>query len=447
LPEPVDLLVRGGIVVTVDPDDRIFAGDVAVVDGRIAAVGAELDVIPARVLDASGAAVIPGLCNAHMHETLERGVFEDLPFMEWLEVYALPKDRAYQPRHMRAAALLNQAEMIAGGTTSFIDIFRHPAEAAAVAETSGLRATFSPQVIDDPVGAGESLADAEAFVAAWHDRADGRIRAWFGPHALYSCRPATFERMRERADALGVGIHTHLAESRAERRLVAERTGGLTPLQWLDRLVGLGPGRLAAHCVELTAGDIERLAASGAGVAHCPTSNAKLGNGTAPVVELLAAGANLGLGTDSNMTNNNLDLFEEMRMAALVQKQRRADPTVLPSATALRLATLGSAGALGLAELVGSLEVGKAADLAVVDLNRPHTRPLVRRGRTNAVEHLVWSCSAADVRHTVVAGAVLMEDRRLLTIDLAEALELADVEELHLLDAAGVLERRFPERP
>jgi 5-methylthioadenosine/S-adenosylhomocysteine deaminase len=147
------------------------------------------------------------------------------------------------------------------------------------------------------------------------------------------------------------------------------------------------------------------------------------------------------------MTNNNLDLFEEMRMAALVQKQRTPDPTVVPSAAALRLATIGGAGALGLADEVGSIEVGKAADLAVVDLGRPHTRPLVRQGRGNVVEHLVWSCNAGDVRHTVVAGEVLMEDRRLLTIDLAETLDLADAEELHLLASAGVLDRRFPEDP
>ena len=199
----MDLLVRGGTVVTVDPDDRILRADIAVASGRIVAIGADLDVAATRVLDAAGAVVIPGLCNAHMHETLERGVFEDLPFVEWLEDYALPKDRAYEPRHIRAAALLNQAEMIAGGTTSFIDIFRHPVEAATVAERSGLRATFSPQVIDDPVGVGETLADNEAFVAEWCSRPGGRIRAWFGPHSLYSCRPATFERMRERADALG----------------------------------------------------------------------------------------------------------------------------------------------------------------------------------------------------------------------------------------------------
>ncbi|MFT3852642.1 MAG: amidohydrolase [Ilumatobacteraceae bacterium] len=441
-PTPVDLLVRGGTVVTVDADDRVLDGDVAVRDGRIVAIGPSLAVEATTVLDARDAAVIPGLVNAHMHETLDRGVFEDLPFTTWLYDFALPKDRAYEPWHMHAAALLNQAEMLLGGTTACIDIFRHPHQAAEVALRSGMRITFSPQVVDDPAGPGESLETNVAFIEAWRDRSP-RIRTWFGPHGLYSCLPATYERMRELAGVYGVGIHTHLAESADETTVIAERTGGLTPTQYLDRLIGLGPDVLAAHCVELTEGDRELLTERRVGIAHNPTSNAKLGNGIAPVVELLAAGALVGLGTDSNMTNNNLDMFEEMRMAALCQKQAHRDPAVLPSADVLRMATMGSAAALGLAGEIGSIEVGKAADLAVVDLRRAHARPLIRRARTNVVEHLVWSCSAADVRHTIVGGDVLVEDGRLTTLDLDEAIDAADSAAVHLLEAAGVLEARF----
>jgi 5-methylthioadenosine/S-adenosylhomocysteine deaminase len=270
------------------------------------------------------------------------------------------------------------------------------------------------------------------------------IRTWFGPHGLYSCLPETYAAMREHADRLGVGIHTHLAESRDETGIVAARSGGLTPVQWLDRLIGLGPDVVAAHCIELSDDDLARLADSGTGIAHCPTSNAKLGNGVARVLDLMAAGANLGLGTDSNMTNNNLDMFEEMRMAALVQKQRHADPTVMPSATVMRMATMGSAQVLGLADEVGSIEIGKAADLIVVDLRAAHAHPVLRGSRaTNVVEQLVWSCAAADVRHTMVAGRVLMQDRRLLTLDVEEMASLADSEAEHLLISAGVFERRF----
>lgn len=447
----VDLVLRGGTVVTVDRNDTVVRADLAVSDGRIVAIAPDLRVAASRVLDATDAAIIPGFVNAHMHETLDRGVFEDLPFVEWLEEYALPKDMAYQPRHMRAAALLNQAEMIAGGTTSFIDIFRHPHEVAVVAETSGLRATISPQIIDHPAGAGESVDAALGFVEYWSQRLPDRIRPWFGPHSLYSVEPDTFRAIRELARVHVAGVHTHLAESRAEAGMIAAASGGLEPTRWLDELIGLGPDVVVAHCIEISPDDIALLAERRVGIAHCPTSNAKLGNGIAPIPELLAAGAVVGLGTDSNMTNNDLDMFEEMRLAALIQKQRLADPAVMTSAEVLRLATLGSAQVLGLADHVGSLEVGKRADLAVVDLRGPHARPVLRRtdpyARTNVVEQLVWASSARDVRHTVVDGRVLMEDRRLLTLDVAEIVDLADRELAHLLEAAGVLEKRFgPDR-
>lgn len=437
----VDLLVRGGTVVTVDADDRVLENaDVAVREGTIVAIGPRLDVVADRVVEAGGGVVIPGFVNAHMHECLERGVFEDLPFMTWLEDFALPKDRAYEPRHMRASALMNQAEMIRNGTTTFIDIFRHPGEAATVAEQCGLRGTFSPQVIESDPAAGESLRTNEAFVDAWHDR-HPRIRAWFGPHSLYTVGAATYERVRELADHYGVGIHTHLAESRAETTIVAELTGGLSPAQWLDRLVGLGPDVVCAHCVELSDDDLALVASSQTGVAHCPTSNAKLGNGVARVSALLAAGAVVGLGTDSVMTNNNLDPFEEMRMAALVAKQASADPTVLPSRDVLRMATMGSARALGLAADVGSLEIGKKADIVVVDMTRPHAWPLFRENGGNVVEQLVWSCNGADVRATICDGTLLYENDELLTLDLEEIGELVESEARHLLAKAGVLNK------
>jgi 5-methylthioadenosine/S-adenosylhomocysteine deaminase len=439
----IDLVIRGGTVVTVDADDRVLVADIAIGGGRIVAVGPDIEAHGLPTLDASNAAVMPGFVNAHMHETLDRGIFEDLPFTEWLNDFALPKDCAYEPRHIRAAALMNQAEMIAGGTTSCIDIFRHPGAAAAVALQSGMRITFSPQVVDDPLGPGETLETNLAFIEEWHGRSP-LIRTWFGPHGLYSCLPETYAAMREHADRLGVGIHTHLAESRDETPIVAARSGGLTPVQYLDRLIGLGPDVVAAHCVELNDDDLARLVESRTGIAHCPTSNAKIGNGVARLVEMIATGARVGLGTDSNMTNNNLDMFEEMRMAALVQKQLHADPTVMKSSEMLRLATMGSAAVLGLDDEVGSIEVGKAADLIVVDLHSAHTHPLLRGTRaTNVVEHLVWSCAAADVRHTMVDGRVLMRDRQLLTIDVEEMASLADSEAEHLLRSAGVFDDRF----
>ncbi len=267
------------------------------------------------MIDASGCAVIPGFVNAHTHELLEQGVFEDMSFFTWLEDFftwledfAFPKDMAYEPRHQRAGALLCQAEMIANGTTCFIDIFRFPGEAAAVAVQSGLRATISPLTVETPAGAGETLETSEAFIDAWHGR-HPRVRAWFGPHSLYTVSATTFVAMRERADELSVGIHTHLAESAGETEIVAELSGGLTPAAWLHRLIGLGPDAVAAHCVELSDDDIRLVAETGLGLAHCPTSNMKLGNGAARVVELL---------DDSALTT--LDLAE---IAQLVPREAR----------------------------------------------------------------------------------------------------------------------------
>lgn len=438
-----DLLITGGYVVTVDDEGSSFFGDVAITGRDIVAVGPQLDFLATNTIDATGCAVVPGFVNAHMHETLDRGVFEDLPFTKWLNDFALPKDTAHIPEHIRVSALLNQTEMIRNGTTTFIDIFRFPDQAAAVAEQSGLRAIFSPQLIDDPVGPGESLASTLAFMERWHGRVPGRIATWFGPHAMYSCSVDTLREIRTHADRMGVGIHIHLAETPFEVSWVAERSGGKSPTEYLDELIGLGPDVLAAHCIELTDTDIARIAQAGVGVGHCPTSNAKLGNGVARVVEMRERGVRIGLGTDSNMTNNNLDMIEEMRMASLVQKQRLRDPAVMSSFETLRLATRGSAEALGMDTEIGSLESGKRADVAIIDLGAAHMRPIVEYGRTNIVEQVVWSACGTDVRDTIVDGRVLMRNREVLSLQTGDLKEVADAQLLDLLTRAGVLEKRF----
>jgi len=438
-----DLLITGGYVVTVDDEGSSFFGDVAITGRDIVAVGPQLDFLATNTIDATGCAVVPGFVNAHMHETLDRGVFEDLPFTKWLNDFALPKDTAHIPEHIRVSALLNQTEMIRNGTTTFIDIFRFPDQAAAVAEQSGLRAIFSPQLIDDPVGPGESLASTLAFMERWHGRVPGRIATWFGPHAMYSCSVDTLREIRTHADRMGVGIHIHLAETPFEVSWVAERSGGKSPTEYLDELIGLGPDVLAAHCIELTDTDIARIAQAGVGVGHCPTSNAKLGNGVARVVEMRERGVRVGLGTDSNMTNNNLDMIEEMRMASLVQKQRLRDPAVMSSFETLRLATRGSAEALGMDTEIGSLESGKRADVAIIDLGAAHMRPIVEYGRTNIVEQVVWSACGTDVRDTIVDGRVLMRNREVLSLQTGDLKEVADAQLLDLLTRAGVLEKRF----
>lgn len=434
----VDLVVRGGIVLPMD-DRTAFQADVAVQDGKIIDLGASrLNYDGVEEIDASGCVVLPGLVNAHMHECMERGWFEDLAFDVWLNDHAQPKDRAYTAGDQRAAALLNQAEMIASGVTTFVDMFRFPGEAASVVQESGLRAVIAPQLIDTASGVGETLEASLAFVEEWHGACDGRLAAWFGPHAPYSCSEATLAAVGEAARARGVGIATHLAESPWEDQTIRERTG-LSPTAYVDRILGLGSDVLVAHAVHVDPTDVELLAERDVSVAHCPTSNMKLGNGIAPVTALLAAGIRVGLGTDSIMTNNNLDLFEEMRQAALVAKLREADPAALPAWTVLEMATVGGARALGLDDVIGTLEVGKRADLILVDLDRPHLWPLHRSEHSfgNLVEQLVYAARAGDVTGTVVDGKVLMDHGQIRTLDLSEVRSIVERQAGDLLRRAG----------
>jgi 5-methylthioadenosine/S-adenosylhomocysteine deaminase len=419
--ERVDLLLRGATVLTLDDENTCYDGDIAVRDGVIVALGNELMLDAAEVVDLRGQVVMPGFVNAHTHECMERGWFEDLGFFEWLYDYAQPKDLAYAAEHQHAAALLTQLELIKSGFTSFIDMFRFPKVAAEVAAQSGLRATFAPQLVESPVGVGESLETSLAFLEAVEAAPNPLIRAWLGPHALYSVSPKTIQATAELARSHGVGLHTHLAESRDEAtNIVAQQ--GMTPTAYLHELIGLGPDILLAHAVELTTEDIALIADTGAAVAHCPTSNLKLGNGIAPVLELLEARVRVGLGTDSMMTNNVLDPFAEMRMSALVAKFRSKDPAALPAGRVLSLATRGSAEALGLADEVSQIKVGMRADVIAVDLNAPHLWPLLDSPgyAGNLVEQLVYAARASDVTLTMVDGQILMRDRQVRTLDEAQ---------------------------
>ncbi len=412
-----DLVIRHGQVITLDPQgSRYPDADVAVRDGAIVAIAPSVAGLGATEIDARGNAVLPGLIDCHMHETLLRGFCEDLPLMRWLQEVCLPFDRAFQPEHQRAAALMSQLEMIRGGITTFIDIYRYPGEAAAVAEQSGLRAIFSPQIIDNPPGAGETLASNLAFIREWKDRVPNRIFTWFGPHAPYSVAPETYQKIARYADEFDVGIHTHLAETSDEVDSFRSRTGQ-TPVEYLAGLGVLSRRLVIAHGVHLTDGDIALLARHDVAVAHNPSSNMKLASGVARIPDLIKAGIRVGLGTDSNLSNNNLDMFEEMRLAAMLQKLTRRDATSMPCEQVLRLATSDAAACLGL-DRVGSLQIGHRADIIVVDLHAPHMWPTILEPQSNTVEQIVYSASAGDVLTTIVDGAVLMQARRVLTLDM-----------------------------
>jgi 5-methylthioadenosine/S-adenosylhomocysteine deaminase len=429
-PAAVDLIVQNGTVVTVDGGRRVIAdGAVAIRDGRIVAVGARAEVRPGHTaretLDAGGGLVLPGLVNAHTHAAmvLFRGVADDLRLMDWLQKYIFPAEKAnVTADFVKAGTLLAALEMIRSGTTTFVDMYYFEDQVAEACDQAGLRCVAGETLIEFPAPDNatipQALAYAERFLKRWTGHA--RVAPAVAPHSTYLASPDTLRAARVLADRHGAPLLIHLSESPDEQRQVQERYG-TSPTRHLAALGFLRRGVVGAHGIYLTPEDRALLRDAEAGVAHCPQSNMKLSSGTAPVRDMLQERARLGLGTDGAASNNDLDMFEEMLTAALLAKHATGDPTAAPAAAVLEMATLGGARALGREEDMGSLEVGKRADLIVVGLGEPRLHPLY-----DAVSHLVYAAKGADVRHAVVEGRVIMRDRRVLTLDAAAVIAEAE---------------------
>ena len=373
------VLIKGGTVVTMDAAETVVAGDVFVRGGRVEAVGDAPSASADVTIDARGCAVLPGFVQTHVHlcQTLFRGAADDLPLLDWLKRRVWPMEAAHDADSLRASARLGVAEMIRGGTTCALtmETVRHTEEVFRVVEESGFRATVGKCMMDKgeevPAGlreeAEDSVRESLALLERWHGRAGGRVRYCFAPRFAVSCTRGLLERVAVLARERGVMIHTHASENRSEIELV-ERETGLGNVEYLDALGVSGPHVLLAHCVHVGADEMRLLASKGTHVAHCPSSNMKLGSGVAPVTEMLEGGVSVSLGADGAPCNNRLDMFTEMRTAALLQKvSRGAD--ALPAARVLRMATRGGARALGLEGEVGSLEVGKRGDVVLLDGN------------------------------------------------------------------------------
>jgi 5-methylthioadenosine/S-adenosylhomocysteine deaminase len=436
--ELADLVIRNGLIVTQDQEHHIlYDTDIAVRSGKIIDIGKNLIYQADYQIDGMQKAILPGLVDAHMHETLTRGLCEDLPLDRWLEEICFPIDRCHEYEFMYAAALMNQLEMIRGGITTFIDIYRFPDACAKVALRSGLRGIFVPQIIISPSDVGESIESAERFVSEWKGRSP-LITPGFGPHAPYSLPVEGYLELAELAEKYDVPLHSHLSETRWEVDVIKERYG-CTSTEMLQRAGALSPRLSVAHGVHLTDGDVDLLVKHGVGLAYNPSSNMKLASGIARIPEYLMAGLMVGLGTDSNLSNNNLDMFEEMRLGAMLQKIGRGDATALPVQSVLDMATRSSASVLGIEQKVGSLEIGKQADIILLDLNQPHFWPTIKGRYENIEEQIVYSANAGDVTHTIVAGKVLMANRKVLTLDFDEAFKAVQVASASLMKQAGLL--------
>ena len=426
-----------------DPRDAIVRGDLLIENDRIASVdakGAHAD----TVVDATDCAVLPGFIQTHIHlcQTLFRGSADDLALIDWLKKRVWPMEAAHSARSIAASARLGIAELIKGGTTCALtmETVNHTSEVFRVVQESGFRATVGKCMMDkgDEVPEGlredtdDSIQESLALLEQWHDKGNGRLRYCFAPRFAVSCTRELLEQVGRLARERGVMIHTHASENLTECHIVETETG-LRNVAYLDQVGLTGPHVALAHCVHLSDGEIETLRKTKTNVVHCPSSNLKLGSGIAPIARLLEKGVSLSLGSDGAACNNRLDMFTEMRTAALLQKALHG-PEVLPAKRTLRMATIDGARALGLDAEIGSIEAGKKADLAVISLAGLHTSPTP----DDVVSSILYSAQAADVQTVVIDGRIVMDDRRLRTLDEAAVIAQANTETAGLLSRAGL---------
>jgi 5-methylthioadenosine/S-adenosylhomocysteine deaminase len=420
--DAIDLIIAGDHIVTMGSDRTIIAnGAVAVDEGVIIAIGSKADIeaeyTARQTLAGDKRVVMPGLVNGHGHAamTLLRGVADDLALMDWLNNYIFPSEVEFvDSEFVRIGTELACWEMIRGGTTTFVDMYYFPDTIAEVVVDCGMRAMIATTVIDqrspDAEGATDSIARGSAFIDRWKGR-NSRITPMFGPHANYTLNAEQLTATRAAAMELGVPISIHMSESPFELQY-SQDTFGMTSIEMYESIGFFEGPTIAAHVVWPTAAEIPILVRRKVGVIHNPTSNMKIASGISPVAEMLAAGVRVGLGTDGAASNNDLDMWEEMRLAAFLQKVDRMDPEVLPADTVLSMATTGGATAIGLGDSIGSLEVGKRADIIQVAFDDVHHVPTY-----NVVSHLVYVTDEQDVASVIVDGQVLMLEGEILTID------------------------------
>ncbi|MGH9141995.1 MAG: 5'-deoxyadenosine deaminase [Vicinamibacterales bacterium] len=440
----MSLLIRGGTVVTLNDRWDVVEGDVSIADGRIAAIGPNLSGSHDRTIEARGGYILPGLIQTHVHlcQTLFRGYADDLALMEWLRSRVWPMEAAHTPESLRAATRLATTELLCSGTTAVLTMETvHDTDAVfeAVAE-SGLRATIGKCMMDSdaevPARLREetqrSIDESLAIRARWDGAANGRLHAAFAPRFAVSCSRQLLEAVASLSDQYRALVHTHAAESRDEIAIVQKTTGARSNIDYLASVQLASPHLCAAHCIWVDERDQQVLADHDIKVMHCPGSNLKLGSGVAPVAEMRARGITVSLGADGAACNNRLDMFEEMRLAAVLQAMRKA-PGVLPARDVVWMATRAGARTLGLEHEIGSLETGKRGDIIVVDRDRPHLSP-----GPDPYSTLVYAVRGSDVRTTIVDGEVLVDEFMPVRVDRVEVASEARASARRLATRAGL---------
>jgi 5-methylthioadenosine/S-adenosylhomocysteine deaminase len=428
------LKIKQGTIVTMNKKREIFTGDIYIEDGRISEVSSEIQRRADEEIYAKGKVVIPGLIQTHIHltQTLFRGMADDMELLDWLRKRIWPLEGNHTVETNYVSAKLGIVELIKGGTTSIIDMetVNHTEGALAAIEESGFRAVIGKCMMDYGEGVPDSLMEdtqtsideSVRLLKKWHGRGKGRIIYAFAPRFVVSCSEKLLVKVRDLAKEYGVMIHTHASENRGEIELV-QSDRGMRNVVYLHKLGMTGENLILAHCIWLDDEEMKILADTGTKISHCPNSNLKLASGIAKIPELLDMGADVSIGADGAPCNNNLDMFREMRSAALIQKARLLNPTTMPAERVFEMATLGGAKAMGMEKKLGSLEQGKKADIAIINLRTIHNSPC---GEDNIIPQLVYSASANDVETTIIDGEIVMKDRKMTAINERNIIEEAN---------------------
>jgi 5-methylthioadenosine/S-adenosylhomocysteine deaminase len=431
---PIDILIKGGRLLTLAGAEEIVEAPlIGIRDGRILFIAAAHDPLtslyaPREVIDATGCLIMPGLINTHTHVPMVcfRGLADDLPLMDWLRDHIFPAEMKYVSREMvSAGALLGIAEMILSGTTTFCDGYFHAGAIARAALATGMRCVAGMGILDadidrvDDADVAGHVAAAERYLEKWAEEKPLITPALFC-HSPYTCSPRTIRAIKDVARRHNALFLIHLSETSEERLIISKRYG-TAPVFYLEALGVLDAMTVAVHCNWLDGEEIACLAKNQVKVSHNPQSNMKLATGVGPVPALLAAGVTVGLGTDGCASNNDHDMFGEMDSAAKLHKVFHNDPRVLSAAAVVRMATADGAKVLGLEGTTGVIAVGKEADIILVDLGQPHLTPMY-----NPYSQLVYAARGADVRTSIIAGKVVMKDRRLRTLDVEAAMDAVE---------------------
>jgi cytosine/adenosine deaminase-related metal-dependent hydrolase len=455
--KPPSVLIEDGIIVTMDPRLKVIKeGSVLVEDGRIAEIGMS-DAIPEGHkadlrISARGMAVTPGLIDTHVHlaQSLLRGCADDLSLVDWLRRRVWPLQGSFTEADGRVSAELSMLEMLRSGTTSFVGVdvvsrYGFDGIAESVAD-AGMRGALAKTIMDSPGYGTKSgimppglvedkrscLREAKSMIQKWNRGRRGMVSVWVAPRSLGGCSRELYAEVAEVAREYGTRVTMHLAEVKEDVRY-AKKNFGLTPFGLIEKVGLAGPRSLFAHMVWLSGEDIRRVAQTKSNIAHCPSSNLKLASGIPKVPEMIEAGVNVGLGCDGAPCNNSYDMIREMKIAAIIQKGRMLDSKVMPAASVLEMATMNGARAMGMQKEVGSIEVGKRADLVLIDLKKPHLVPY-----GDVVSNIVYSAMGSDVDTVLVDGRVLLRGGKALTLDERKIVDEAEKHQKELISRSGV---------